>query len=94
MNAGISNSGIGKKQNFGFNVILRWQDAFTWDGELANGKVNAFTTVDAQVNYKMKKIKTMIKIGGTNILNHYYKNGYGNPEIGGLYYVSLGYNLF
>lgn len=94
LNAGLSNSGMGKKQNFGFNVILRWQDAFTWDGELANGRVNAFTTVDAQVNYKMKQIKTMIKIGGTNILNHYYKNGYGNPEIGGLYYVSVGYNLF
>lgn len=94
LNAGFSNSGIGKKQHFGFNVMLRWQDAFAWDGELANGHVDAFTTVDAQFSYNMKPIKTTIKIGGTNILNHYYKNGYGNPEIGGLYYVSVGYNLF
>ncbi len=64
-----------------------------WDGELANGPVNAFTTVDAQVNYKIPKIKSMIKLGGSNVFNHYYKNAYANPKIGGLYYVSVGYNL-
>lgn len=35
----------------------------------------------------------MIKLGGSNIFNHYYKNAYANPEVGGLYYVSFGYNL-
>lgn len=94
LNASFSNSGLGKRKNIGFNIMLRWQDAFTWDGELANGPVEAFTTVDAQVSYKIQKIKTMLKLGGTNILNNYYKNGYGNPEIGGLYYISVGYNIF
>ncbi|HET9278294.1 MAG TPA: TonB-dependent receptor [Flavitalea sp.] len=94
LNAGFSNSGLGKSKNFGFNVMLRWQDAFIWDGELANGPVESYTTVDAQVSYKIKKAKTMVKVGGTNIFNSYYKNAYGNPEIGGLYYVSVGYNLF
>jgi len=94
LNAGFSNSGLGKSKNFGFNVMLRWQDAFTWDGELANGPIESYTTLDAQVSYKIKKAKTMIKVGGTNIFNSYYKNAYGNPEIGGLYYVSVGYNLF
>ena len=93
LNAGISNSGMGKNKNFGFNVMMRWQDAFTWDGELANGPIKSFTTIDAQINYKVRKIKTMLKLGGTNILNKYYKNAYGNPEIGGLYYFSVGYNL-
>jgi outer membrane receptor protein involved in Fe transport len=74
-------------------VTVRWQDAFLWDGELANGPVDAFTTVDAQVNYRIPKIKTMIKLAGTNILNKYYKNAYANPEIGGLYYVSFAYNI-
>ena len=93
LNAGISNSGMGKNKNFGFNVMMRWQDAFSWDGELANGPIKSFTTIDAQINYKVRKIKTMLKLGGTNILNKYYKNAYGNPEIGGLYYFSVGYNL-
>ena len=74
--------------------MVRWQDAFLSDGDLASGPVVAFTTVDAQVSYRLNKAKTMIKLGGTNLLNHYYRNAYGNPEIGGLYYVSVGYNLF
>jgi outer membrane receptor protein involved in Fe transport len=92
-NAGIANSGLGKSQAIGFNVMMHWQDEFTWDGELANGPVDAYTTVDAQVSYTVKKINTMIKLGGTNLFNQYYKSGYGNPSIGGLYYVSLGFHL-
>ena len=93
VNLGVGNTGMGRKQAFGFNVIAHWQDAFTFDGDLATGPVSAFTTLDAQVNYKLEKINSVIKLGGTNILNQYYKNGYGNPEIGGLYYVSFGFNL-
>ncbi len=93
LNTGFANAGLGKNKRVGFNVVLRWQDAFNWDGELANGSLKAFSTVDAQVNYKFPGIKSMIKIGGTNILNQYYQNAYGNPKIGGLYYASLGYNI-
>jgi outer membrane receptor protein involved in Fe transport len=90
---GFGNTGLGGKGAFGFNVLARWQDAFYSEGELASGPVNAFTTIDAQVNYKFKKINSTIKLGGTNILNHYYKNAYANPEIGGLYYISYGFGL-
>jgi outer membrane receptor protein involved in Fe transport len=94
LNTGIGNTGLGKAKRLGFKVVLRWQDAFYWEGELANGLVNAFSTIDAQVNYKFPKIKSIVKIGGTNILNHYYQNGFGNPQIGGLYYVCLAFNVF
>ena len=50
VNAGITNSGLGRMKRIGFNVTMRWQDAFNWDGELANGPMNANTTRDAQVN--------------------------------------------
>ncbi len=93
LNAGIANSGLGKKQKVGFNIMMRWQDSFNWEGDLANGPLNAFATVDAQVSYKFPSKKTMIRVGGTNIFNRYYKNGYGNPMIGGLYYASFIYNL-
>ncbi len=92
-NAGFSNTGLGKSKRIGFNLVWRWQDAFTWDGELANGAIPAFHTIDGQVTYKFPKIKSMIKIGATNLLNSYYKNGFGNPEIGGLYYASFGFNI-
>ena len=93
LNAGFSNSGVGKKELVGFNILARWQDSFEWEGELANGPLKSITTVDAQVSYKLPKINSMIRLGGTNIFNKYYKNAYGNPEIGGVYYASFIYRL-
>jgi len=93
-NAGFGNSGLGKKELIGFNVNLRWQDDFYWEsGGLADGTVKAYTTLDAQVNYRLPKIKSMIKLGATNITNKFYQTGFGNPYIGGLYYISFGYNI-
>ena len=92
-NTGVANSGFGKKQKLGFNVMFRWQDSFEWQGELANGPIEAYGTIDAQVSYKMPKINSVIRLGGTNVTNQYYKTGYGNPEIGGLYYLSYGFHL-
>jgi outer membrane receptor for ferric coprogen and ferric-rhodotorulic acid len=94
MNAGFGNSGLGKEKRIGFNINLRWQDSFFWEGGgLADGTVEAYTTLDAQVNYKLTKMKTMIKLGGTNITNKFYQTGFANPYIGGLYYLSFTYNL-
>ncbi|HET9745326.1 MAG TPA: TonB-dependent receptor [Chitinophagaceae bacterium] len=95
INAGIGNRGFGKEDRFGFSVNLRWQDEFFWEGGgLADGTVPGYTTLDAQVNYKLPKIKSMIKLGGTNITNNYYRTGFANPYIGGMYYISFGYNIF
>ena len=92
-NAGFANSGFGKDKRFGFNAVYRWQDAFFMEGDFANGNVESIGTVDAQVTYKFPSVKSMIRIGGTNVLNKYYKNAFGNPGIGGLYYISFGFNL-
>ena len=89
-NLGLSNREIIK--NFGFNVNYRWQDKFTWFSSFAGGEVPAFGTVDAQVNLKMPSINSVIKVGGSNILNKYYYTSYGNPEVGAMYYVSLAFN--
>ena len=94
VNAGFGNSGLGKKKNIGFNINLRWQDDLFWEGGgLADGTVKAYTTLDAQVNYRLPKIKSMIKLGGTNITNKFYQTGFGNPYIGAMYYLSFGYNI-
>jgi outer membrane receptor for ferrienterochelin and colicin len=92
-NAGFANSGLGKSKRIGFSIVARWQEGFYWEGELANGDVAAFATADAQVSYKFPKIRSMIKVGGTNITNHYYQNAFGNPMIGALYYASFGFNV-
>ena len=92
--ATFGNTGFGSEKRFGFDLSYRWQDEINFQADFANGIVPAFQTVDAQVSYKFFKPKVLLKIGATNLLNQYYRNGFGNPAIGGLYYVSLGYNVF
>lgn len=91
-NIGFSNSNV--THGFGFNVIYKWQDKVNWQGTFGTGTIPAFGTLDAQVSYNFSKQKVLVKLGGTNTINHYYRNAFGNPYIGGLYYVSIGYNIF
>lgn len=93
-NIGFGNSGFGPKKQMGFNIIWRWQDAFYFHGDFVSGPVNAYSTLDAQVSYKLPKQKMLFKLGATNLTNHYYRTSFGNPNIGGLYYLSIGYNVF
>ena len=93
-NIGYTNTGVGKTKLFGFGVNFRWQDDVNYESDFAQGPLPSFNTVDAQINYKLPQIKSVIKFGANNLLNKYYRNGFGNPAIGGLYYVSFGYNVF
>lgn len=93
INAGYDNSGIGKAKKLGFAVNIHWQDAVFWEGEMASGPINAYSTIDAQVSYKIPSLKSMVKLGGTNITNHYYRTGFGSPAIGAVYYVSLAFGV-
>ena len=75
--------------NFGFSVNYRWQDAFLWESSFGVGVVPAFSTLDAQVSYKLSDLKSVIKLGGSNVLNERYTTSFGNPRMGAVYYVSL-----
>jgi outer membrane receptor protein involved in Fe transport len=94
VNAAFNNSGFGPKNMLGFSIVYRWLDKFHYDGTFAAGEVPSYQTLDAMVSLKFPKTKSMLKVGGTNILNRYYRTGYGNPQIGGLYYISFGWNVF
>lgn len=90
-NIGLGNSDLGK--GVGFNLQWRWQDKVYWEGTFGTGEIPSFGTLDAQISYKLPKIKGMIKAGGSNFLNHYYRSAFGNPDVGAIYYVSFGYNV-
>jgi hypothetical protein len=75
--------------NLGFSVVWRWQDEIYWESTLANGKVPAYSTFDAQVSVKLPAIKSVVKVGGTNIFNNRYNQFAAGPTIGGLYYVAV-----
>ena len=90
----FSNTGFGKEGRFGFNFSYRWQGDVNFEGDFASGILPAYQTLDGQVSYKFVAQKVLLKLGATNLLNQYYRDGFGNATIGGLYYVSIGYGLF
>ena len=93
-NVGLTNSGFGHQNRWGFGVVYRWQNSYYTESDFRQGPVSSFGTLDAQVSYKLLDIRSMIKLGATNLTNHYYISQYGNPAIGGVYYISYAYNVF
>ncbi|HLZ88656.1 MAG TPA: TonB-dependent receptor, partial [Puia sp.] len=79
---------------YGFNVTYRWQQEYVYQSSFITGVTPAFGTLDAQISMKIPHMtSSVIKIGATNLLNKYYMDAIGNANIGGLYYISFGYNI-
>jgi iron complex outermembrane receptor protein len=91
MNAGIKGTNVYKK--LGFNVTVKYQSKFYYQSFLINGDVPAIFNADAMVQYSFTNPAFNIKVGGTNILNHYYYSMLGGPQIGGFYYTTLTWSL-
>jgi iron complex outermembrane receptor protein len=88
----VTNISFGNREltkQFGFNVVWRWQQSFVWESPLANGKVPAYQTLDAQVTYRLPALHSTIKVGGSNIFNNRFIQYAAGPTIGGLYYISV-----
>lgn len=81
-------------KNVGFDIGYRWQESFIWESAFGHGEIPAFGVVDASINLKLKAIKSMVKIGGTNILGKDYYSNFGGPWVGSLYYVSIAFDEF
>ena len=88
---GVANRKIAK--NVGFNINYRYQQTFLWQSSYGVWNVPAYGVVDAQLSYKTP-IKTVIKIGGTNIGGGDYRTNIGAPFIGQQYYISLTFDEF
>ncbi|MEO9869586.1 TonB-dependent receptor [Ekhidna sp.] len=73
----------------GFNVTYRWQEAFRWESSFAIGDVPSYSTLDAQISLKLEEIKSVVKVGGSNLFGDTYLQSLGGPNIGSIYYVSL-----
>ncbi len=91
-NISFSNPKLTK--NIGFNITYRWTDKMWVEQGTTAGDIwlPSWNTLDAAVSYKVPSMKSVIKLGGTNILNKYYSQGYGLANIGGMYYVSLNFD--
>lgn len=89
--------GLGNRKltkNFGFNVNFRYQEEFLWQSDFGDWNVPAFGVFDAQVSYRVPSIKTIIKLGGSNIGGGDYRTNLGGPFVGQQYYISLTFDEF
>ncbi|WP_411029076.1 TonB-dependent receptor [Spongiimicrobium sp. 3-5] len=75
-------------ENFGFNVNYRWSDSYFWQATFQDGDIPAYTVLDAQINYTVPSIKSVFKVGGSNLLGDEYFTAIGTGLIGSIYYVS------
>lgn len=89
----LARTNFGKDSKWGANISYRWQEGFFYENDFTQGDLPSFHTVDASINLKAPRIKSMFKLGAMNLLNQYYRTAVGNPSIGGLYYVSFAYNV-
>lgn len=80
-------------KNLGAGITYRYQTEYNYVSFLVNGVVPAFWTLDAQITYTLKRPEIVAKLGATNLTNTNYYSMLGGPQIGGLYYLSLTYNL-
>lgn len=101
------NLGFGKRitsgSKFGFNINFRHQNAFLWEASFnqptttglqffTNTTVPAINNIDAQVSMKLPSMKSILKVGGTNIGGKPYMQAYGSAFVGSMYYVSLSFD--
>jgi len=74
--------------NFGFNLSGRWNSEYLWQSTMADGMIDAATVIDAQINYGLPKLKSVLKIGATNIGGKEYTQVLGAGAIGQQYFAS------
>lgn len=75
-------------ENFGFNINARWQNAYLWESTFHDATIAARTVLDAQMNYRIPSIKSIIKVGGANLTGKEYFGAPGVGAIGSQYFIS------
>ncbi|HKG69506.1 MAG TPA: TonB-dependent receptor, partial [Segetibacter sp.] len=69
-NISINGNEVYKKVSF--NVTLKYQSEYYWQSFLINGNVPSVFNADCALRYSFAKPAIEIKLGATNVLNHYY----------------------
>ncbi|MWB93635.1 TonB-dependent receptor plug domain-containing protein [Flavobacterium sp. GA093] len=82
----IGNSNVTK--NLGFNLNVRWNTEYLWQSSFGDGMIPENTVLDAQVNYAFPKLKSVLKVGATNLFGKDYLQVIGAGAIGQQWFAS------
>jgi len=75
-------------KNLGFNVNVRWNTEYLWQSSFGDGMIPENTVLDAQVNYAFPKLKSVLKVGATNLFGKDYLQVIGAGAIGQMWFAS------
>ncbi|HEX8577207.1 MAG TPA: TonB-dependent receptor, partial [Flavobacterium sp.] len=75
-------------KNFGFNANVRWNSEYVWQSTFTDGIVPENTVLDAQINYGVPVMKSVFKVGATNLFGKDYIQVVGAGAIGQQWFVS------
>lgn len=96
-NLGVNGRDIlykGKKERWGYGINYKWQQGFLFEGSPQfTGFVQSYGMLDIQLNTTITKIKSVFKIGASNVLNNLVYQVYGGPSVGRLAYASITFEL-
>ena len=79
-------------KNFGFNTNVRWNTEYLWQSSFADGMVPENVVFDAQINYAIPTLKSVLKIGATNLFGEDYIQVIGAGAIGQQWFASITIN--
>jgi outer membrane receptor protein involved in Fe transport len=83
-----------KVPSFGFSINYKWVEGFIFEGSHQfTGFIPEYDLLDAQINFKIPKIHTTLKLGASNVLNNKIFQTYGGPRIGRMAYISATYDF-
>ncbi len=77
--------------NMGFKMTYKYRSAHDWKSPFLDGRIETFSQLDIQFNFKLPSINSRLKTGVTNFGVDDYYNVYGGPAIGSILYTSLTY---
>ncbi|WP_293875290.1 TonB-dependent receptor [Flavobacterium sp.] len=79
-------------KNFGFNTNVRWNTQYLWQSSFADGMVPENVVFDAQINYAIPKLKSVLKVGANNLFGKDYIQVIGAGAIGQQWFASITIN--
>jgi outer membrane receptor protein involved in Fe transport len=76
-----------------YQLNYRYNTGYTYFMPIDEGFIEAFGTVDGQINYRLSALKSTLRVGGTNLLNANAVQVYGAAPISRVVYVGVAVGL-
>ena len=61
-----------------FNVAWRWSDTYLWEASFGDGVIPKISYFRCYGNYRIPKLKSTLKLGGTNLIGDEYFTAFWN----------------